>query len=126
VTDTNALIWYLRNDPKLSKIAKEVFEAAERGETLIVIHAIVFAELYYANQKWNLFKNFAQLYTDIQQKSYFRIVPMKADEVLDFDLNNAVPEMHDRIIAGLARRLNAPLITSDALIMKAGIVQVVW
>jgi hypothetical protein len=38
----------------------------------------------------------------------------------------AVQEMHDRIIAGVARRLGAPLISSDPLIAASGIVTIEW
>ena len=48
------------------------------------------------------------------------------DDVLEFDTNQAVPEMHDRIITGLARRLNVPLLTPDPLIMASGLAQVLW
>ncbi|MFZ2358688.1 MAG: hypothetical protein WA040_05030 [Anaerolineae bacterium] len=37
VVDTNALIWYLTKHRKLSQTARDIFAAAERGETLIVI-----------------------------------------------------------------------------------------
>jgi predicted nucleic acid-binding protein len=46
VVDTNALIWHLMDDKKLGKQAREVFAAAERGETRLVVSAIVMAELY--------------------------------------------------------------------------------
>jgi PIN domain nuclease of toxin-antitoxin system len=62
----------------------------------------------------------------MKAKPYFRFVPFLPDEVLDFDRDVPVPEMHDRIIVGLARRLNAPLITSDSLITSANIARVIW
>jgi len=34
--------------------------------------------------------------------------------------------MHDRIIAGISRRLNAPLIASDPKIVEAGVAEIVW
>lgn len=51
VVDTHALIWYLLNDKKLSTRAKALFEAAEQHQTMLIISAIVMAELYYANAK---------------------------------------------------------------------------
>jgi hypothetical protein len=86
----------------------------------------VSAELYYANQKNNWFTDFAQLFQDLKSKPYFRFVPFTADSVLDFSSNKSVPEMHDRIIGGLAKRLDAPLITIDPLITAAGLVEIVW
>jgi PIN domain nuclease of toxin-antitoxin system len=124
--DTNALIWYLTVDKRLSKTASAIFEAAEHGETRSYIAAIVVAELYYANKKWRYFDNFTTTYAEMKTKPYFRFVPLLADEVLDFDKDSSVPEMHDRMITGLARRLDAPLLTSDSLITSAGIARVIW
>ena len=126
VLDTHALIWYLTNDRKLGSQAAAVFAAAERGETRLIISAIVVAEMYYANKKNNWFADFSTTYRGLRAKPYFRFVHFKADHVLDFDRDATVPEMHDRIIAGLAERIGAPLLTSDPLIGAAGIVTIVW
>jgi PIN domain nuclease of toxin-antitoxin system len=126
VVDTHALIWYLTNDKKLGRQAAAVFAAAERGETRLVVSAIVVAEMYYANKKNKWFADFNATYRQLRAKSYFRFVHFKADHVLDFDNDATVPEMHDRIIAGLARRLNAPLLASDPQIIAADVVTIIW
>jgi len=126
VVDTHALIWYLLNDKKLSKQAKAIFQAADQNQTLLIISAIVIAELYDANVKNNWFADFAKLYNDITSKPFLRFTPVDHTHVLDFMQDTAIPEMHDRIIAGVARRLSAPLISSDPLITVAGIVKIVW
>ena len=54
------------------------------------------------------------------------LVAFEADDVLDFDRDSAVKEMHDRMIVGVARRLNAPLLTKDANITASGLVSIVW
>ena len=126
VVDTHALIWYLLNDKKLSKQAKAIFQAAEQNQTLLVISAIVVAELYYANVKNKWFADFAKLYADITSKPFVRFMPVDHTHIPDFLQDAFVPEMHDRIIAGVARRLGAPLITSDPLIIAANLVKIVW
>jgi PIN domain nuclease of toxin-antitoxin system len=126
VVDTHALIWYLTGDKRLSPIGRAIFDAAKQHQTRLVISAISIAELYYANKKSQLFPNFAQIYQNLKSESYIEIVNFVADDVLDFDQDSAVPEMHDRIIAGLARRIGAPLLTHDPAIMASGFVQVVW
>jgi predicted nucleic acid-binding protein len=126
VVDTNALIWYLTADTQLTTAAKAIFNAAEHGETRLILPAIVIAELYYLNQKRGLYPKFRDLYEQFVSKPYFRIIPFKHEAVLDFDRNASVPEMHDRIIVGLARHLNAPLITSDRAITASGLVPIVW
>jgi len=51
VTDANALYWYLTDDKRLSKAARDIFSAAEQGQTQIVISVIAMAEIYYIQQK---------------------------------------------------------------------------
>jgi PIN domain nuclease of toxin-antitoxin system len=126
VLDTNALIWYLMDDSRLGASAGHVFEAAERGETRIAISSIVMAELYYANKKWGYFEHFISTYALILSKPYFRYADFRLRDILEFDQDAAISEMHDRIIVGLARRLEAPLITIDQQITSAGVVEVVW
>jgi PIN domain nuclease of toxin-antitoxin system len=126
VLDTHALFWYLTGDVRLSPRVKLLFEAAERGETRMVVSAISIAELYYAHQKRKMATDFAKIYTDLELKPYLRIVPFNAEDVLDFKHDSAVPEMHDRIIVGLTRRLGAPLITLDPQIVAANLVKIVW
>lgn len=62
VVDTHALIWYLTNDKKLGAQASQIFNAAENGETRLVIPAIVVAEFHYANRKNNWFPDFVTIY----------------------------------------------------------------
>lgn len=126
VVDTHALIWYLLGSRQLGSNARRIFLAAERGETRLYISSISIAEMYYANRKFQWFSDFSMVYQDIKSKPYFRFVPFTADDVLAFDEDEAVPEMHDRIIAGLARRLGAPIVTSDPQIAAAKLVSVVW
>jgi PIN domain nuclease of toxin-antitoxin system len=126
VVDTNALIWYLTSDPKLNPQAMTIFMSAEKGITRLYLSSISIAEMYYADKKWGFFDDFGAVYRSIKEKSYFQIVDFRADDVLDFDRDISVPEMHDRIITGLAKRLNAPVITSDHSMRKSGLVRIEW
>ncbi len=126
VVDTHALIWYLTNERKLGKDAARIFAAAERGETQLILSAIVITKMYYAGKKANLFPNFNQTFKHLRSNPQYQFHAFTVDDVLDFDQDVSIPEMHDRIIAGLARRLGAPLNTSDPLIAKASAIEVVW
>lgn len=126
VVDTMALIWWLTQDRKLGGQAAEVFATAERGETRLLISAIAIAELFYADQKFRLFNDFAALLRDLTISPSIHLVAFEAEHILDFTVDAEVPEMHDRIIAGVARRYGAPLVTSDAAIARSGLVTVVW
>jgi PIN domain nuclease of toxin-antitoxin system len=126
VADTNALLWYFAGNKKLSRTAAAIFNAAGNHECLIYISAISIAELYYADQKWLIFTHLRTLYERIVGSEHFSIVPFDSDHVLDFDRDAHIPEMHDRIIVGLARRLDAPVITSDSIVIASGLARIAW
>jgi len=126
VVDTNALIWHLSDDRKLGRQAREIFAAAERGETRLVVSAVVVAELYYADKKFGLFADFDAVFHRLEVAPHFRFASFEAEHVLSFEEDRDIPEMHDRIIAGLARRLGTPLIASDPKIVEAGLTAIVW
>ncbi len=124
--DTHALIWYLLDDPKLGKQARVIFRAAEQNQTLLIVSSVVMAEFYFANAKNKWFADFEALFADIISKPFIRFVAFEHTHVADFSGDARVPEMHDRIIAGLARRLGVALLTSDPFIVNSGIVRIAW
>lgn len=126
VTDTHTLLWYLTNSPSLSRTAGSAFDDAKNGLAIVYIPAIVFAELYYLNVKHKYIKDFASDYQKIKQSGQYVVVPFESDDVLDFDMDSSVREMHDRMIVGVARRLNGSLITKDKNIAASSLVKVVW
>jgi predicted nucleic acid-binding protein len=126
VTDTHALYWYLNGSSKLGPDARQAYEKAEAGSAIIYVPSIVMAELYYLMAKLGAEAEFQQQYGRIAAASYFRAVGFEGSDVLWFGRNAAVPEMHDRIIAGLAVRLGIPLLTRDPQIIAGRIVRTVW
>jgi predicted nucleic acid-binding protein len=125
-TDTHTLFWYLTASPRLGARAKAAFDEGKRGEARIYIPAIVLAELYYLNEKQGRPIDFAAEVQRLQAGSQFELLPFMPEETLDFDADQAVPEMHDRIIAGVARRLGAPLLTRDPSIVSSKVVPTIW
>jgi PIN domain nuclease of toxin-antitoxin system len=126
VVDTNALIWHLTGHHKLSKAAKAIFEAAKHGETRLVVSSITLAEMFFSDQKYGHFDDFKAVYEELKARPEYEFLPYYPEDVLDLADDSAVPEMHDRMIAGLARRLDVPLVTSDGVIAESGIVRVIW
>jgi hypothetical protein len=90
------------------------------------VPAIVLAELYYLNQKFGQPLDFAEEYVRLEQSGQFVMASLAPSDVLSFDQDSAVPEMHDRIIVGLARRLSAKCLSRDPLIVDSDLVPVVW
>jgi hypothetical protein len=77
VLDTNGLIWYLRDDPRLGISASQVIEAAEHGETRIAISSIVMAEPYYANKKWGFFEDFIAIIVGLARRLDAPLLPRR-------------------------------------------------
>ena len=126
VCDTHPIIWYLKSDPRLSRTARTIFDRAGNGEVLIYFSVISLAELYFVNGKFGYFPDIHQLMSELLDFPAYRFVALISADIFDFSRDEAVPEMHDRMIAGLARRLELPLITADPVIRDSGVVTTVW
>lgn len=126
VSDTHALFWYLSNSAKLGSDASTAFSLAEDGDALIHIPAIVLAELFYLNVKLKKPIDFVEKYKELEQASQFLLTPFDPEDLLDFERDSVVTEMHDRMIVGLARRLGVPLLTVDKNIIESGLVEIIW
>lgn len=127
VVDTNALFWYLLGNHRLlSRHAKSIFDEGKAGRVLLYMPAIVLAELYYANKQEGNLIDFRSTYEQLRNAGQFVLLPFDPDEAPDFDDNAAVPEMHDRMVMGASRRLDAPCLTVDPAIARGGLVTVIW
>ncbi len=126
VADNHALFWYMTASPHLSAAAKAAFDEGVNNLALIYIPSIVLAELYFLNVKYNYPIDFTAEYKKLEAGGQFILTSFEPQDVLDFDADSAVREMHDRIIVGAARRLNAACITKDVNITNSGLVKIVW
>ena len=126
VTDTHGLYWYLTASPKLGVNARAIFERADRGECIIFIPSLVMAELYYLIVKLRGQLDFKSEYQRLTNAEQFRFIDFRADDMLAFPRLLAIPEMHDRIIAGVAYRYGIPILTKDASIIDSGLLQTIW
>ncbi len=126
VIDTHALFWYLTQSPRLSSAAKAVFEEGIAQTAILVIPVIVLAELYYLNEKAGRPLDFVSEYRRIENSSQFEILSLHAQDVVDFTKDSAIVEMHDRMITGVARRLNAACVSRDRNIAASTQIKVIW
>jgi predicted nucleic acid-binding protein len=126
IADTHALFWYLTGSPRLGQQAKRAFDEGVRGQAVIYVPAIVLAELYFLNEKAGRPLDFSAEYRRLQKSRQFVFVAFMPEDVLDFDVDAAVPEMHDRIIVGVARRMGADCLSLDREIVQSDLVTIVW
>jgi len=125
-TDTHALFWYLTASPKLGVNAKTAFDEGAKGNAVIYIPTIVLAELFFLNEKLNQPLDFNREFERFEQSAQFEFVGFAPENVKDFSQDSAVPEMHDRMIVGVARRLGVSCLTCDKEIVASRLVKVVW
>jgi PIN domain nuclease of toxin-antitoxin system len=118
VADTHALFWYLINSSELGSNARLAFDEADAGQAFIYVPVIVIAELFYLNEKKGKPLDFAAKYARLVESKQFVLLSFYPNHVLDFDACPTIREMHDRIIVGAARRMNAKLLTRDKQITK--------
>ena len=126
VADTHALFWYFIASPLLGAHARAAFDEGTKGQALIYIPAIVLAELYFLNEKKQLPINYSATFALLTQSAQFVLLPFEPIDTLEFERDKAVSDIHDRIIVGVARRVNATLLSRDEEITGSGVVATVW
>jgi PIN domain nuclease of toxin-antitoxin system len=130
VTDSHSLYWHLTNDPRLSAVARQVFQEADAALHQILVPSIVLIEMVYLVEKGRLDATsveqvFALL--DTIDGSY-AVAPLDRRTAIALrDIpRSAVPDMPDRVIAATAYQLGLSLITRDEKILSANVVSVIW
>lgn len=70
--------------------------------------------------------HFAVEYDRLANSSQFMFVPLEPQDILDFDADTSVPEMHDRMITGVARRFTAICLSRDPAIKDYPRIATLW
>lgn len=110
----------------MAKKAREAFDAAQQGEAIVFVPAIVLAEFFYLNAKLGQPMDFATVFAQLLEAEQFSFVPFSAVQVLLFERVGRDLEMHDAIVASTAYRLDACVLTRDHSIAAEGAVETVW
>jgi PIN domain nuclease of toxin-antitoxin system len=129
VADTNAGIWYLYDDPRLSAPARALMDTADIGGDQIVISSITLAEMIYLIEKGPI----DPTALDRVLSALDRHDPMLVEAPLDREIVQAmraldrteVPELPDRVVAATALHLGVPVISRDYKI-RSSRVTTIW
>jgi PIN domain nuclease of toxin-antitoxin system len=129
VADSHAIVWFVAGSSRLSEPAREALRAAERERALTVSIA-TFLDLWYVTQTTQgvTAGELHRLEATLSASSAVDVHPIDeavADAFATID-RSAVADPWDRLIMATAMTLNAPLITRDALIRQAGVVETIW
>ncbi|MDZ7292677.1 MAG: type II toxin-antitoxin system VapC family toxin [candidate division KSB1 bacterium] len=127
VTDTHSLVWYLTDDPALSKKAKRIFEEADNGQNEIFIPCIVFFELVYLTEKKKLPIDFDSFVAIVSASRNYKVEPLCLPIIQKSRSipREKLPDPWDRLIVATSTHLGLPLISRDKAIRKIG-VKTIW
>ncbi len=126
VADTHALWWYLGSSDRLSPAADAVFRLVETGNALLIVPAIVIAEMYFLSVKLGRPFPPADLYEALDGVEGVVISPLDRRQLAALQNVQDVPEIHDQLIAAEAFVLDAPIITRDQVLSDSRHVATIW
>jgi PIN domain nuclease of toxin-antitoxin system len=126
VVDTHTLFWREFAPQRLSPWVAQVFGDAEAGRAVIVLPLIVLAEFYYVLRKEGLEADAPLYLRYVHDASGYRLDASTWDDVLQLPAFPDVPEMHDRLIAIAAKRLDATVLTRDAMLQGCAQIRCLW
>jgi len=126
VADTHSLVWFLSGDSQLSSKAKEIFDATEKGEAIIIVPILVLAEIMFLCERKHQQPLFSQLVDTLQKGTNYFVYDLGLDIVLAAKDLLQLPDIHDRLIVATAKIAQSPIITRDRVIKKSNYISVIW
>jgi PIN domain nuclease of toxin-antitoxin system len=129
IIDTHTVIWYLDNDQRLSRKAREFIEMTAAHGDQVGLSTISLVEIIYLIEKAKIPSDtLVRLRMAINEPDSVIVeTPLDMDTVQSvLQINRLqVPDMPDRIIAATAFHHNVPLVSRDGRIQASGI-QTIW
>jgi len=125
VADTVGLVLRLEKR-KMGSAAQSVFDSVESGNAVVYIPTLVFAEILYLSEKRRISASLQDVANYLKQHPNCKEYPMSFAVVQSAAQITDVRELHDRLIAGVARLLGLELITNDLSIQTSSFVKTVW
>ena len=129
VLDTHALIWWLKDDPTLSKKAKTAIQRElEGGEIIVSAISAWEVAMLVEGGRLALSMDVPTWIATLGEIDAIRIAPVDAEIAVQSVMLPG--EFHkdpaDRMIVATARKLAAPLVTKDEKIRAYPNVQTIW
>ncbi len=121
VTDTQALVKFMMGQRVINEKSHQAFLSADRGESAIIVPAVVLMEVLYLFEKNRISVNLFQTEGLLKSKNY-QFGPLSLEILKTASEITDIPELHDRVIAATARYLDIPIITNDPQIRASAFV----
>jgi PIN domain nuclease of toxin-antitoxin system len=129
VADTHAFIWLLTGqERRLGRAATRVVERASRGLGELRVSAASLHELSRLLERGRIRTphGWSWWLARLRETAGIATEPVTVDDVDAARAFTMLDDPFDRLVAGTAVRLEAPLLTADERIAKSSIVDVVW
>ena len=118
VTDTQAIVKFMMGQKVINERSHQAFISADKGESVIIIPAVVLMEVLYLFEKNRIDVGLLQIEELLKSRNY-QFEPLSL-EILKAAIEiDDIPELHDRLIAATAKHLDILLITNDPVIIKS-------
>ena len=123
VTDTQALVKFMLGKKVINDRAHQAYLSADKGETTIIIPAVVLMEVLYLFERNRIDIGLLQT-EDLMESQNYQFEPLSLEILKTASQIDDIRELHDRLIAATARHLDLPLITNDPVICSSKFVQI--
>jgi len=129
IADTHALIWYLFDDKRLSRPAKQFMDNAAKNGEQIGFSAISVIEIVYLVEKEKIKPETLERLLEATETSDAALVEIPVTGQIANKIRSvsreSIPDMPDRIIAATGLSLNIPIISRDGKI-KVSKIKTIW
>lgn len=128
VSDTHAFICWATRRPSLGRRAARVYARAERGIDEVRLPAVSVFEIALLVERGRLRTplGWDGWLAALRSAPGLVVEPVVLDDAIWASSLAPLVDPFDRLVGAVARRLDAPLITSDERIGASGLVKVVW
>ena len=123
VTDTQALVKFMVGKKVINKAAHQAYLSADKGDTAIIIPAIVLMEVLYLFEKNRIQVGLLQT-EDLMESKNYKFEPLNFEILKTASEIDGIPELHDRLIATTAKYFGLPIIANDPVISRSRFVQI--
>ncbi len=123
VIDTQAFVKFSNGQKVINDKIDTIMKEADAGKHLIILPSVVIFEIGYLHERRRIPISL-KMVRDIVKNSVNYMEEKLSLEIIEaaFEISD-IPELHDRLIAGTARYLRAPLITNDPVILASRFVE---
>jgi PIN domain nuclease of toxin-antitoxin system len=129
IADTHTTVWYLFDDPRLSRSARDAFQQAIASGDKVGVSSLSLAEIVYLCEKNRIpadtLESTLALIHDPERVLTEVPLDSKVVEEMKRIPRAEVPDLPDRIVAATGLRLGVPVISRDAKIRAANL-RTIW